>query len=325
LIGRFYLAGLLTLGLLFASLAPAAAATPTAGSGPANAIALTGTLTGSLAPQQTRWYQFAGDGATTAAVTLQYSPALNAQLNNIGFNVDWTVPQGQQNVDWPGYYRVGQGGTYSLPIGQLYWVQSPSTKTSYWIELVNNSNQSIGYALGLTGSAFPPPFLNPPAPGAPVSTAPAAPTPAATTPAPTATPTAATTPVATNTATDRSGLILDPQVSISGPFSTVALRVDSNSPTLVQIYRVRIMPPNGAVVDGVTPSVSQDQNGVTWFLSYLVNNQTSLTGYSVRFFGPANGAQVEVDWSTASDKGALQVTISGAPNPAPPGSLASGF
>jgi hypothetical protein len=44
-----------------------------------------------------------------------------------------------------------------------------------------------------------------------------------------------------------------------------------------------------------------------------------MTGYSARFYGPANGAVVEIDWATSNDKGALVVTITGAPNPAPVG------
>ena len=51
----------------------------------------------------------------------------------------------------------------------------------------------------------------------------------------------------------------------------------------------------------------------------IVFPELSLTGYFVRFWGPANGAVVEVDWSTSTDKGVLMVTISGAPSPAPVG------
>ncbi len=292
-----------------------------AGSSPATAIPLTGPVTGTLDPHQSRWYQFNGDGASPAGVTMDFTPTNNPSGASVYFNVDWTTPNGVANADWPGYFRVGQGTPSGLPVGQRYWFTGTSAATTYAIQVVNGSDLPIGYALALTGAAFPPPFLNPPAPGAPALTRPPPPTPVATvTPLPTASASSTTSTTTTpNTATDRSGLILDPRIIVEGPFSTVDLRVDSSSLTQVRVYRVRIRPPDSAVVDGVTPSESRNEDGVTWYTGQLVDQADPMTGYSVRFFGPANGAVVEVDWATATDKGSLVLTVSGAPNPAPPG------
>jgi hypothetical protein len=118
-----------------------------------------------------------------------------------------------------------------------------------------------------------------------------------------------------NSATDRSGLVLNPRITVDGPFSTVALRLDSASDSQVHIDRVIIRPPANAVVDGVSPVESRNEGGVAWYTNVLVDRADPLSGFWVRVFGPANGAFVEVDWSTASDKGVLMVTVAGAPVP----------
>src|SRR5262249_6675345 len=123
----------------------------------------------------------------------------------------------------------------------------------------------------------------PPAPPTPT------PAPVATPPPSTApSPTPATTQVPANTATDRSGLILDPQILIDGPFSTVLLHVGSSSASQVHIDRVVIAPPPGAVVDASVPEQSLIQNGVAWYTDTLVDKDDPLTGYFVRFWGSAN-------------------------------------
>jgi hypothetical protein len=315
----FLLAAMLLLGAV--SPLGASAAAP-AGAGLDTAIVITGTSTGTLDAHTVRWYQFAGDGSSPAAVTMDYVPADNPLPGNVYFNVNWAVADGQPNADWPGYFRVGQGTPSELPPGTRYWLTAATSKVTYFLKVVNDSDEAIGYALALTGTSFPPASLNPPAPGAPTSVVnpsqPAGP-PGPPSVAPTPTPAPVTTQVAANTATDRSGLILDPQVLISGPFSTVLLHVDSSSTTQVHVDRVVITPPPGAVVDAAIPNQSQDMGGVGWFVDRLVDQNDPLTGYFVRFWGTANGAVVRVDWSTSTDKGELTVTISGAPSPAPVG------
>ncbi len=310
----------LVLALALQSVLPATAGAAS-GSGPDSAISLAKVGQGTLAPNQTAWYSFAGDGNSAAGVTLDFQPSTSTASGQVFFNVDWTQPVGNQGVDWPGYYRIGQGTQSGLPAGESYWFTAQTSPTTYWVEVVNNSSQAVGYALGLTGSAFPPPWLNPPQPGAVVNTPMPAPAatpaiPAASSAAPVVTPTPS--PV-TMTATDRSGLILDPRVSVSGPFSTVDIRVDSNSASAATVYRLVVIPPPDAVVDAVTPSETRLEQGITWYLSRSVDQADPLTSYSVRFFGPANGTVVEVDWATSTDKGSLSLTITGAPNPGPPG------
>jgi hypothetical protein len=128
---------------------------------------------------------------------------------------------------------------------------------------------------------------------------------------------AAETSVSANCATDRSGLVLKPTVDTEGQFSTVRLRVESTSSSAIRVSRVKIRPPQFAVVDGTTPSVSRNENGVTWYTDVHVVSDHPLVGYEVRVWGPADGAVVEINWSTSKDNGVLQVTISGAPAPKP--------
>ncbi|HUX85736.1 MAG TPA: hypothetical protein VMW65_01935 [Chloroflexota bacterium] len=306
--------------LALQSLLPATAGAAS-GSGPVSAISLASVGHGTLAPNQTAWYTFAGDGSSAAGVTLDFQPITSVASGQVFFNVDWTQSVGDQGVDWPGYYRIGQGTQSGLPAGTSYWFTAQTVNAPYWVEVVNNSNEPIGYAIGETGKSYPPPWLNPPAPGA--VSAPAAstaPAPTAATSGTTSTPTATPTPApVTSTATDRSGLILNPTVSVSGPFSTVDVRVDSSSLGAATVYRLVVIPPPDAVVDGVTPSQTRLEQGVTWYLGQSVDQADPLTNYSVRFFGSANGTVVEADWATSNDKGVLSVTIKNAPNPAPPG------
>jgi hypothetical protein len=118
-----------------------------------------------------------------------------------------------------------------------------------------------------------------------------------------------------NCATDRSGLVLKPSVLVEGPFSTVQLRLEGTSRTAMHIDQVKIRPPDFAVVDGTTPSVSRNEDGAAWFPDVLVDSDVPLVGFEVRVWGPANGAVVEARWSTSSDKGILRVTIAAAPIP----------
>jgi hypothetical protein len=316
---RFRLVALVAAVLALLAAVPAIAAAPASGAAPSAAIGITGTMTGTLGASSIRWYQFPGDGASPAGVTMDYTPTMPSDQNTIYFNVDWSGSSGQQNVDWQGYSRIGQGTPSGLPLGRRYWFASVTQQTTYYVELVNNSTAPIGYALALTGTAFPPPSLNPPGPGAAPKVAPSVvplPSPIAS-PTPVASPSALVTP---NQAIDRSGLILKPRVLVDGPFSTILLYVDSSSLSSVDVNRVVIAPPPGGVVDGVIPNVAVSESGGTaWHMNTLVSQGNPMTGYFVRFYGSANGGRVEIDWSTSNDKGALVVTISGAPNPAPPG------
>jgi|GEM_PF-3640508 len=296
----------LSAGLLLPGLARAA----TPGSGPPEAIALVGTPTGSLAPAQTRWYSVVSDGSSPIGVAMQFNPPLFANSASVYFNVDWTNGVGNANADWPGYFRIGQGTESGLGPGHRYWFDSSPSATTYYIQVVNNSDQPIGYALSSTGTAFPPPTLNVPAPGAStVLTVPPTPTPI---------PTAGPAPQPANTATDSSGLILEPQVVVSGPFSSVLVRVDSSTPNSVVVSRVLIRPPGGAVVDAVTPTNSLNENGIAWYTDTLVSQGSPMSGYEARFYGSANGTVIEIDWSTSNGKGVLSLTIQGAPPPPAP-------
>ena len=143
------------------------------GSGPQQAIPLSGTVTGSLAPGQAAWYTYAHDAKLNDALTLKSSPAVAMAPTSDGdytsgayFNVEWAgnsndagFPGGALAKDLPGYYRVGQstqasldtGG--SLPDGTQYWQQGKSTDSNtFQIEVVNQSGATIRYALTLTRS-----------------------------------------------------------------------------------------------------------------------------------------------------------------------------
>lgn len=302
----FALTAALTIGLLLPALVQAAAP----GSGPTNAIVLVGTPTGSLAPGQTRWYSLTSDGSSPIGVVMQFNPPTFVNSSAVFFNVDWNTKVGNRDVDWPGYYRIGQGTSSGLGDGYRYWFNSSPSATTYDVQVVNNSTQPVGYAIAQSGSAFPPPRLSPPGPGAQtVTTVPPTPTPV---------PTAGPSAVPANTSTDRSGLAIAPKVIADGPYSTVLFNLDSTSPKAVVVSRVTIRPPNGAVVDGVRPSNSMVQDGVTWYANTLVSQGSPLTGYEVRFYGSANGAVIQIYWSTSGDKGVLSTTIQGAPPPPNP-------
>jgi hypothetical protein len=143
------------------------------GSGPQQAIPLSGTVTGSLAPGQAAWYTYAHDAKLNDALTLKSTPAVTMTPSSAGdytggayFNVEWagvgtdpSFPGGAFAKDLPGYYRVAQstqsglegGGT--LPDGTQYWQQGKSPdSTAYQIEVVNQTGAPMRYALTLTRS-----------------------------------------------------------------------------------------------------------------------------------------------------------------------------
>ncbi|HEY8885808.1 MAG TPA: hypothetical protein VIO35_10885, partial [Chloroflexota bacterium] len=159
--------------LLSIAALPAAALADSAGTSPANASAIQSPANGSLGAGQSRWYQFGGDGASPAGVALDYTSPTDPNDVAILFNVDWTTPQGQNNADWSGFYRMGQGTQSGLPAGQRYWFTGTTSPTTYYVEVVNGSATPIDYVLALTGSAFPPPVFapattsSPPAAGVP--------------------------------------------------------------------------------------------------------------------------------------------------------------
>jgi len=76
-------------------------------------------------------------------------------------------------------------------------------------------------------------------------------------------------------------------------------------------------PPPNAVVDAVNPPETRDEDGIVWYVQHGMTVGNMLSGYSVRFYGSADGAVVEVDWSSQADHGALVLTVSGSPTPAP--------
>lgn len=306
LVSALALAVTTSIGLILPGLARAA----TPGSGPPDAIALVGTPTGSLAPAQARWYSVTSDGSSPIGVAMQFNPPLFANSASVYFNVDWTNGVGNANADWPGYFRIGQGTESGLGPGQRYWFDASPTAATYYIQVVNNSDQPVGYALTQSGTTFPPPALNAPAPGASTTVT--------TPPTPTPVPTAGPAPMPANTATDRSGLVLQPQVIVDGPFSTVLVNVDSSTPNSVVVSRVLIRPPGGAVVDAVRPTNSLNENGIAWYTDTLVSQGDPLSGYEARFYGSANGTVVQINWSTNGDKGVLSLTIQGAPKPPSP-------
>ena len=300
--------------LLSIAALPAAALADSAGTSPANASAIQSPANGSLGAGQSRWYQFGGDGASPAGVALDYTSPTDPNDVAILFNVDWTTPQGQNNADWSGFYRMGQGTQSGLPAGQRYWFTGTTSPTTYYVEVVNGSATPIDYVLALTGSAFPPPVFAP----ATTSSPPAAGVP----PAPSAPPAASPPPAApitapANTVTDRSGLVLDPVITVEGEFSTVNFHLDDTSPNTVIVSRVMMRPPPNAIVDAVNPPETREEDGIVWYVQQGMSVGNMLSGYSVRFYGSADGAVVEVDWSSKTDHGALVLTVSGSPTPAP--------
>jgi hypothetical protein len=303
---------------LATSLVPSLAAADTLGSGPNAAPTISGTMVGTLTSPQTYWYQVAGDGSSPLGITMDYQATDGSHPSGVYFNVDWSTADGAPNADWPGLFRYGRSSNYNLPVETQYWTRSTSARTTYYVEVVDNSGFPITYALASTGGAFPPPSLS-----FTPSTGGTAPAPAATPPVASPAPSVPATPApvtTTNTATDRSGLILDPTVTVSGVYSTINVHIDSSSTNAIPIYRIVVTPPDDAVVDAVVPSQTRPENGIAWYLSQLVSQGSPLSSYMVRIYGPANGTVVEADWATSNDKGALTVTITGAPNPAPVGS-----
>ena len=185
-----------TLGL------PSIASADAPGSSPIAAIPISGTMTGSLTPSQTRWYQvnYPG-GSQSVGLVLSYDPNDSSTIGTVNLNVDWSNTQGTNNADWPGLYRIGQGTSNGLPTGILFWYAGPGNPVTYYVEVSNFSGETIGYALGYSTDTNRPSIPNPPPPGAPTSgvtpaapSAPAPSAPAASAPAPTtpAAPAAAT-------------------------------------------------------------------------------------------------------------------------------------
>ena len=150
----------LTLGL------PTTANASTPGSSPDVAIPISGTLTGTLPPDQTRWYQvnYPG-GSQSVGLVLSYTPNDSSTIGTVNLNVNWSITQGSFNADWPGLYRIGQGTPNGLPPGTLFWFAGSGNAATYFVEVTNFSDETIGYALGYGTDSNRPPIPNPPPPG----------------------------------------------------------------------------------------------------------------------------------------------------------------
>ncbi|MCL4370924.1 MAG: hypothetical protein M1380_08475 [Chloroflexi bacterium] len=148
--------------------APPPAPLPTGtGTSMDNAIPITGVMTGTIATQHV-WYTFFYTGSNLdEGLVLDFAPATveDPMLNQnfVAFNV-WTnvcnITPGsgcQQMV-------VGAGTRSGQPGGVKYWRHSGGEGRTYFIEVFNNSGQTVGYALALTGDLYPPPGLPVPLP-----------------------------------------------------------------------------------------------------------------------------------------------------------------
>jgi hypothetical protein len=171
--------------LLFVLLAlPPAASADADGSSPTSAIPLNGTMTGTVNPTQTVWYQIGASG-NPLGIVMDYTPSHDPLADQgIGFHVDWTQSSGQLNADYPGYYQVGQGSQGNLQNGARFWYTGGGQSAAYAIVVFNNSTQPIGYAIATTSSTNNIPWLNPPSPGAAVTVPTTGPAPAPSLPPP---------------------------------------------------------------------------------------------------------------------------------------------
>jgi hypothetical protein len=134
------------------------------GHSPSTAFGVIGTMRSMLPPGVTVWYQVTSGAAPPLGVAVNYFPTNAAATGAIQMHVDWITASGKPDLDWPGYYRIGEGTSSGLAQGTLYWATSDHATGPYWIELVNNSTTPIGYAIALTGHQYPPPALSPPGP-----------------------------------------------------------------------------------------------------------------------------------------------------------------
>ncbi len=115
-----------------------------------------------------------------------------------------------------------------------------------------------------------------------------------------------------NTATDRSGLILDPVVRYSAPVTTIEMRVDSSTTNQVEVTHVEIIPPAGSTIISFQPiKHANEDGGIGWYSNFSANQAVPLVGQLVSYLGPPNGATVRADWATANDKGRLELVTSG--------------
>lgn len=190
---------LLAILAVFSLALPTTVSADTVGSGPTNAISLSGTMTGSLNPNQTRWYQINATAGQPVGLVLSYDPNDSSTTGTVNLNVDWSVAQGTFNADWPGLYRIGQGTSNGLPPGTLFWYSGGGNSATYYVEVTNFSSEPIGYALSYSTNAGRPPIPYPPPPGSPTMGVAPAPTPppAAPSVAPSAPPAAASAPAST--------------------------------------------------------------------------------------------------------------------------------
>jgi hypothetical protein len=117
-----------------------------------------------LYPGQSIWYQIAFTGAPPWSVTLNYNPGNTPPPGTFQMRVNWTTPNGAPFIDWPGYYRVGEGTRNGFAQGVLYWMSGDPGPATYAIEVVNNSTVPVGYAIAVTSHQYPPPVLDPPTP-----------------------------------------------------------------------------------------------------------------------------------------------------------------
>ena len=159
---------------------PSVATAEAPGSSPNTAIPIHGTMTGSLASNQVRWYQvnYPG-GSQSIGLVLSYVPNDTPTNGTVALNVDWTTAQGTRNADWPDLYRIGQGTSDQLPPGTLFWFTGSGNAATYYVEVSNYAPEAIGYALAHSTSAGLPPIPSAPASSTAASGVPAsaAPTP----------------------------------------------------------------------------------------------------------------------------------------------------
>src|SRR5579883_1502831 len=171
---RCLVAMLRTLKLILATLVvftlglPASASADAPGTTPTSGITLSGVMTGSLNPNQTRWYQINYPGGSqSVGLVMTYDPNDSSTIGTVALNVDWSNAQGTKDADWPGLYRIGQGTTNGLPTGNLFWFAGSGNAVTYYVEVSNFSNEPIGYAVNYTTDGNRPPIPNPPPPGSP--------------------------------------------------------------------------------------------------------------------------------------------------------------
>ncbi|MBI4320892.1 MAG: cytochrome c [Chloroflexi bacterium] len=127
---------------------------PAGGTSSDNAMPLEGTVSGVLTDQRV-WYRFEFDGIGSQGLVMNFAPAdvETDRINNlVRFRVWTTVCN-----------RVGEckltdigGGTRSgQPLGVKYWRTGGPART-FFVEVINDSGQTIRYALANAGTTYPP-------------------------------------------------------------------------------------------------------------------------------------------------------------------------